>query len=155
MRRAQRSALWKILPLGGLLLLWGGLIGLLVVARGDPQRYLQETFGSPRPPNVFNLVDHGSLVEFLLIHSCLIAVALAALWRGGGDVFAVVLICPALALLRGVADLPVFRLSYWIFYARYGWTAGVLLGIALLCTRSLRRQRPPSVTTPHDASPST
>ena len=125
---ARMGSSWRIAALAALVVLWLGLSGLLVVARGDPK----PGSGDPRPPRPGRTSQHlnGISVLFWLVHSSLILTAIAAARYGRSDVLAVLLIGPVIALAIGLLGQTWSDPNWFVVVAvcTIGWLVGTVVG---------------------------
>ena len=82
--------------LAALVSLWLGLTGLLAVSRGNPEAFLVRTFGRFSMDDAFENVNRVT-VGLWWVHTLLVLIAIAAVWRRRPDVLAVLSLGPAIA----------------------------------------------------------
>ena len=126
---SARRPLWRSMMLGALVLLWIGLSWLLAVSRGSPGTYLQARFEPFCRADAFSGLNQVS-GPFWMAHSLVVLIAVAANWFRRSDVFVVLLIGPALALMIGVAgqrwDDPNWVVVVGV--CLIGWLVSTLVG---------------------------
>src|ERR1700679_710109 len=88
---------WHLLTLGLLVLLWLGLSGLLVLARGRPEALLTTAFRRFSRDHSLEYLD-GVSVDFCWVHSFLVVVGSIAIGCRRNDVLVVLMIGPIMAL---------------------------------------------------------
>src|ERR1700678_3199570 len=93
----RTAALWQSFVLGVLFSIWFGLFGVLIIAHGDLEPFLHETFRHNSRRDAFYDLNRVSVL-FWVIHSALTIAAVAAARSRRSDVFAVLLIGPAIGL---------------------------------------------------------
>lgn len=114
----------------GLAALWLGLCVLAVASRGDPEAGLRAAFGRYSMADAFKYINGGFFL-FWAAHSCLIAAATAALRHRRMEVFAMLLIGPAMAL--GICMLserwsdPNWHNIIWTCV--FGWSVSVVVSM--------------------------
>ena len=126
---ARSGSPWWIAALGALVVLWFGLSGLLVVARGDPEALLRTTFGRHGRADAFEHLN-GISVLFWLVHSSLVLTAIAAARYRQSDVLAVLLIGPVIALAIGLLGQTWLDPNGFVVVAvcTIGWLVGTVVG---------------------------
>ena len=130
MRLLPRTlAHWQIFVWGVFFFLWFGLIGLFMIAHGDLEAFLQKTFRHNSRPDAFYDLTRVSVL-FWLVHSSLTTTAFAAARARRTDVFAVLLIGPAIGLVISLlgqrwAD-P--NWAQFVGFCLIGWLAGTIVG---------------------------
>jgi hypothetical protein len=126
---ARRKPPWRIAVPVALVVLWLGLSGLLVVARGDPEAWLRATFGRYGRADAF---EHLNGVSFLfwLVHSSLVLTAIVAARYRRSDVLAVLLIGPVIGLAIGLLGQTWSDPNWFIVVAvcTIGWLVGTVVG---------------------------
>jgi hypothetical protein len=118
-----------LLPLVALLTLWLGVSGLLVFARGDPEAFLQATFGRFSRADAFKHLNNITYTAWL-IHSSLLVIAISAVRCGRTDVLAVLLIGPIITLVICLLDED-WSDPNWVVVVgvcTIGWLASTIVG---------------------------
>jgi len=126
---ARMGSAWRIAALGALVSSWFGISGLLVVARGDPETFLQTTFVRFSRPDTFEHLN-GISVPFWLVHSSLVLTAIEAARYRRSDVLTVLLIGPVIALAIGLLGQAWSDLDLFVVVAicTIGWLVGTVVG---------------------------
>lgn len=153
-RRLDRVVhVWPLAALAVLALPWLGLSGLFVVARGDPEAFLQTHLSPHSRADAFENIS-GILGLFWSVQSILLLLAMGAIRVRRSDVLIVLLIGPIIAL---ALDLLFEQWSdpNWhdiVAIGTIGWMVGSVVGGAYWCLKSVRCPNPPypdqSVKTP-------
>ena len=94
---AHKIPYWQIAVVVALAALWLAVATLLVLTRGDPESFLRVALAGYARRDAFNDLNRVSFL-FLVAHSCLLVVAIAAVRCRRSDVLAVLLLGPAIAL---------------------------------------------------------
>lgn len=138
----RTPALWQIFALGFLFFLWFGLIGLLIIAHGDLEAFLQETFRHNSRPDAFYDLTRVTVL-FWLVHSSLTMTAVAAARYRRTDVLAVLLIGPAIGLLISLLSQRWQDPNWAVFVGicLIGWLAGTIVGGMFWFMRCMTRTR--------------
>ena len=126
---ARMGSPWRVATLGALVLLWFGLSGLLIVARGDPETFLRTTLRGYSRPDAFRFLN-GILVLFWLVHSPLVLIATAAARFRRSDVLTVLLIGPAISLVISLLGEKWSDPNWFdvVAVCTIGWLAGTVVG---------------------------
>jgi hypothetical protein len=127
---AHTALRWQIILLGVMFALWLGLFTVLIIARGDLEAFLQETFRHNSRRDAFNYLNRVSNV-FLVVHASLTITAVAAARPRRSDVFAVLLTGPAIGLMISL------RFQRWsdpnwhdfVAVSLIGWLVGMTVGV--------------------------
>lgn len=122
-------ALWQIFVLGVLFFLWFGLIGLVIIAHGDIEAFLQESFRHNSRLDAFYDLNRASAL-FWVVHSSLTMTAVAAARFRRSDVFAVLLIGPAIGLVVSLLWQRWGDPNWAVFVGvcLIGWLVGTIVG---------------------------
>ncbi len=125
----RTAAFWRIFILGFLFFLWFGLIGLSIIAQGNLEAFLQETFRHTSRRDAFVDLNRVSVL-FWVVHSFLTMTAFAAARSRRSDVFAVLLIGPALGLVISLFQQRWADPNWAVFVGvcLIGWLAGTMAG---------------------------
>jgi len=94
---ARKTPYWQIAVVVALAALWVAASALLVLTRGDPEGFFRSTLAGHARRDAFNDLNRASVL-FLVAHTCLLVVAIAAARCRRSDVLAVLLLGPAIAL---------------------------------------------------------
>jgi hypothetical protein len=140
--RPRTIGLWQISVLGTLFSLWFGLVGLFVIAHGNLEVFLLETFPNSMRDAFYDL--NRVLLFFWLVHSSLCLTALAASRSGRSDVLAILLIGPALGLTISLLSQRWEDPSWAVFVgvSSVGWLAGTIVTGAYWFMRSFSGKPP-------------
>ena len=125
----RTAALWQSFVLGVLFSIWFGLFGVLIIAHGDLEAFLHETFRHNSRRDAFYDLNRVSVL-FWVIHSALTIAAVAAARSRRSDVFAVLLIGPAIGLAISLLCQRWRDPNWAVFFgvALIGWLVGTIVG---------------------------
>ncbi len=116
-----------------------GWSGLLPVAWGDPEAFLRPTWSRYRRADAF---EHPNGISVLgwLVHSSLVLTANVAACSRRGDVLAVLLIVPLIALASGLFGQPWSDPDWFVVVAvcTIGWLVGTVVGVVYWVPRPPR-----------------
>jgi hypothetical protein len=115
--------------LGALILLWIVLIGILLLAHGDPEALLARTFDRHSRPDAFAHLN-GVLVQFWTLHTVLILLAAAATRFRRHDVLTVLLVGPIMGLILNLLAHNWKDPEWFAIVAVFSiyWLVGTLVG---------------------------
>jgi hypothetical protein len=138
------TALWQSFVLGVLFSLWFGLFGLLIIAHGDLEAFLHETFRHSRLDAFSDL--NRVFVLFWVVHSSLTITAVAAARSRRLDVSAILLIGPAFGLAISLLWQRWGDPNWAVFVGvcLIGWLVGTVVGGVYWFITSHRTEPPPA-----------
>ncbi len=125
----RTAAVWQIFVSGVLFSLWIGLFRLHIIAHGDIEAFLLETFKHNGRRDAFNNLNSVSPL-FWAVHSSLTITAVAAAIFRRSDVFAVLLIGPAFGLTISLLSQRWGDPNWAVIVSVcvIGWLVGTIVG---------------------------
>ena len=100
-RHLRHLGCWIVVWL--LVVIWIALSGLLVLGRGDVEGLLKLAFGRYSKPDAYQSLNR-IVGLFWASNGTIVSLASLAAWRKRGDIFAVLMIAPALGCLLCLAS---------------------------------------------------
>lgn len=141
----RATGLWQSFVMGILFSIWFGLFGILMIAHGDVETLLHNTFRNSSRDAFYDL--NRVIVHFCGVHSSLTIIAVAAARSRRSDVFAVLLIGPAIGLVINLLSQR-WGDPNWAVIAGVcviGWLVSTIVGGAswFMTSMSVRHGVPP------------